>query len=114
MDMTYESFVAELKSAFPELHLHEPDLPNISMGDLVFLLKDAQTDPDRLKQLTDRALAFIDRAGLSTDDQVVNIVAFSFLENLRLLGPGCVDVSNRLGPGGRRALKRVSGPICGQ
>jgi hypothetical protein len=112
MDMTYESFVPELRSAFPELHVWAPDLPHISMGDLVTLLVDAQADPERFKQLTDRALAFIERAGWSTDAQVVNLVAVSFLENLHLLGRSCVDVSGRLGPGGRRALKQVSGPIC--
>jgi len=110
--MTYETFVEELSAAFPEMAFLEPDLPHVSMGQLVVLLKDARSTPDRFNETAERALAFIDRAGLSEDDRVVNLVAVSFLESLHNLGPQCREIANRLGPGGRRARKQVSGEIC--
>jgi len=82
------------------------------MGQLVVLLKNARSAPGRFNETATRALAFIDRAGLSDDDRVVDLVAVSFLESLHTLGPHCREIADRLGPGGRRARKQVSGEIC--
>src|SRR5712691_11269401 len=109
--MRYEEFVPELEGAFPEITVHERDLPQLAMGDLVLLLVDARDDREKFVALSNRPLSFIDRAGLSDDERVVNLVAVSFLENLHMLGPACSAVAQRLGPGARRALRQVSGPI---
>jgi hypothetical protein len=112
MDMSYESFITDLQSAFPELRLREPNLPHMAMGELVILLENSRQAPARFKELSDRALCFVERAGSSADDRLVNLVAVSFLENLHTLGSDCHQVVDRLGPGGRRALKQVSGSVC--
>jgi hypothetical protein len=111
--MSYESFVADLEEAFPELVVRERDLQHVAMGELVLLLQDATSDADRFNALADRVLDFIDRASASDDEFVVNLVAVSFLENLHMLGAACAEFVRKLGTRARRARRQVSGPLCG-
>jgi len=111
--MRYESFVSDLEKAFPELALHERELQHLAMGELVLHLKDATSDGPRFNALADRVLDFIDTAAASDDEDVVNLVAVSFLENLHMLGPACGPFVQKLGTRARRARRQVSGPLCG-
>ena len=112
--MRYEDFVTELQKAFPELTVHEPDLPHTAMGDLVLLLKDTIGEEERFDALSNRVLCFIERAGSSDDERLVGLVAVSFIENLHMLGAACGGFVDKLvGPGVQRARRQVSGPLCG-
>src|ERR1700694_5020330 len=98
--ISYETVIAQLTERVPEFRPEDPDLPHVAFGQLVSFLDErlrASASADASDPVLRKAVDFIEAAAQSGDEQVVDLVVVSFIENLHILGPNCRRVRGLLG-----------------
>lgn len=104
--------VANFPYLEPLLQDHVEDfgevIPHVFFGDLTRYAVTAFIQGDDMEQLKD-LLAELERAFHAGNDEVANLIAVSFVENLPSPGEQGEDIRELLGPGLRAELENIQG-----
>jgi hypothetical protein len=95
--ISYDDVISRLQQRVAGFKPEDPELPHVAFGQLVAYLAD-QLETDSGEGEVRRIIGFIEDAASSSDEQVVELVVVSFIENLHNLGPRCQTVRAMFGP----------------